>query len=782
MFKILKILIIFFSLTSLFVSLFFFSLLWKYSPELPSYSKILQYKPELSSRLYSSDGVLLKSYHREERIFVPIERIPKKLINAFLSAEDKNFYSHYGIDFIAIIRASISNILATFNNQKLIGASTITQQVVKNLLLSNEVSFDRKIKEVLLSIRVENILTKNQILELYLNDIYLGFRSYGIAAASLNYFNKSINELDLSEIAFLASLPKAPNNYNPKKNYSKAFERRNWVIDRMYDNGFISYDDLTFKDKSIKVIPRDDKSFVGADYFYEEIRKKLFSNYGTESLYSEGLVIKTSLNTNLQQLAEESLINGLIKYDKTQGWRGAVGNLNEYNMEFEDAIKKIKNPFPNKWFLTKIEKVDQAKLFLSGINLEKIEIDLKTQPNKWLVNKQFKKNDLLFIENYNSSYVVRQIPNVNGAIIVIEPFSGDILAMSGGFSFDLSQFNRSTQAKRQPGSAFKPFVYISALKKGYTPSTLILDAPYVIDQGPGLPKWKPANYSDEFYGLTTMRTGIEKSRNLMTIRLANKIGVDTILSSAKDFKIDKYLDKNMSMSLGSGLVTLIDLANAYAIIANGGKEIKPNIIKSIYTKNGKKILDNSNKFCNNCKLEMLDNNSKLPNIDNTAKEVIDSKIAYQITSMMEGVIQRGTARSLKNLNIPLAGKTGTTNDNKDAWFVGFSPDLVVGVFVGHDTPKNLGYKQTGSSVAVPIFKEFIKKSNTNKNNIPFRVPSGLSFVTIDNKTGLPSSDKESIMEAFIEGSEPYTKDDISILDSLGIINNSISGTGGLLIN
>ncbi len=398
MFKILKILIIFFTLSALMVSLLFFSLLWKYSPELPSYSKILQYKPELSSRLYSSDGVLLKSYHQEERIFIPIERIPKKLISAFLSSEDKNFYSHFGIDFVAIIRAAIANIMATFNNQKLIGASTITQQVVKNLLLSNEVSFDRKIKEILLSIRVENILSKNQILELYLNDIYLGFRSYGIAAASLNYFNKSINDLDLSEIAFLASLPKAPNNYNPQKNYAKAFQRRNWVIDRMYDNGFIEYDDLSFKDKPIKLISRDDRSFVGANYFYEEIRKKLFLNYGTETLYSEGLVIKTSLNTKLQQLAEESLVNGLIKYDIKQGWRGVVGNLNEYDVNFEDVIKKIKNPFPKKWFLTKIEKAESNKLFLSSINAENIEIDLKLQPNKWLINKKFKKNDLLFVE------------------------------------------------------------------------------------------------------------------------------------------------------------------------------------------------------------------------------------------------------------------------------------------------------------------------------------------------------------------------------------------------
>ena len=782
MFKILKILIVTFALSAFMLFIFFFSILWKYSPELPSYSKILEYKPDLSSRLYSSDGLLLKSYHRQERIYIPIERIPKNLINAFLSSEDKKFYSHFGIDIIAIFRATVSNIVSIFNNQKLIGASTITQQVVKNLLLSNEVSFNRKIKEIILAIRIENILKKNQILELYLNDIYLGQRSYGVAAASLNYFNKSINDLDIGEIAFLASLPKAPNNYNPQKHYKKAIERRNWVIDRMYENGFIKYSDLNYKNKPLQIYDRENNIFVGADYFYEEIRKNLFSNYGIQALYAEGLIVKTSLNTNLQSLAEQSLINGLIQYDKAQGWRGVVGNLNDQNLKFEEIIKNFKNPFPNKWFLAKIDKIHSYKLFLTNDKSLKIEVDLSLKSNKWLINQKFKKGDLLFIEKKDSFHIVRQIPKVNGAIIVIEPFSGDILAMSGGFSFILSEFNRSTQAKRQPGSAFKPFVYISALKHGYTPSTLILDAPYVIDQGPGLPKWKPANYSDEFYGLTTMRTGIEKSRNLMTIRLANKIGIDTILSSAKDFSIDKYLDKNMSMSLGSGLVTLIDLTNAYGIVANGGKKIKPNIIKSIYSRNGKKILDNSNKVCKNCILDKINNISEIPKIKNISEEVLDPKIAYQITSMMEGVIQRGTARSLKDLKIPLAGKTGTTNDNKDAWFIGFTPDLVVGVYVGHDTPKNLGFKQTGSSVALPIFKDFITNSNTNKNKIPFRVPSGLSFVKIDKKTGLPSNKEGSIMEAFIEGTEPYSKEDISILNSLGIINNSISGTGGLLNN
>ena len=374
------------------------------------------------------------------------------------------------------------------------------------------------------------------------------------------------------------------------------------------------------------------------------------------------------------------------------------------------------------------------------------------------------------------------MPLANGSIIALDPYSGDVLAMSGGFSFRLSQFNRSTQAKRQPGSAFKPIVYLSALKQGFTPSTLILDAPYVIDQGPGLPKWKPANYTDEFFGLTTMRTGIEKSRNLMTIRLANKIGINSILLTAKDLNIDKYLEKNMSMSLGTGLVTLIDLTNAYGIIANGGKKINPRFIKSIYSRNGKKIFDSSIKVCENCNVEDISSFNEIPKISQKLNQVIDQKLAFQITSMMEGVVQRGTAKNLRDLKIPLAGKTGTTNNNKDAWFIGFSPDLVVGVYVGHDNPKNLGYKQTGSSVAVPIFKDFMIQSKINKNKTPFRVPSGLSFVNINQKTGLPSNEDGSILEAFIEGTEPYSKDDINILDSLGIINNSISGTGGLLNN
>ena len=782
MLKILKSIILTGFIGTFLILAIFFTVLWKYSPELPSYSKILEYKPDLSSRLYASDGVLLKSFHREERIFVPIDRVPPNLINAFLSSEDKKFYSHIGVDFTAIFRAGIFNIISIFNKQKLIGASTITQQVVKNLLLTNEVSFDRKIKEILLSIRIENILTKSQILELYLNDIYLGYRSYGIAAASLNYFNKSINELELHEVAFLASLPKAPNNYNPKTNYNRAMERRNWVIDRMYDNGFIESLDLNIKNNPIEIFNRENNTYIGAEYYYEEIRKNLFSEYGKEELFSEGLIVKTSINTYLQSIAENSLVNGLINYDKRQGWRGPITNLFDKKITFEDIFSKTNNPFPNKWILSRVDQVIDSKLFFTTDKKSKIIVDLKNDKNKWLENEDFKNGDVLFVEKKDSFYIIRQLPLANGSIIALDPYSGDVLAMSGGFSFKLSQFNRSTQAKRQPGSAFKPIVYLSALKQGFTPSTLILDAPYVIDQGPGLPKWKPANYTDEFFGLTTMRTGIEKSRNLMTIRLANKIGINSILLTAKDLNIDKYLEKNMSMSLGTGLVTLIDLTNAYGIIANGGKKINPRFIKSIYSRNGKKIFDSSIKVCENCNVEDISSFNEIPKISQKLNQVIDQKLAFQITSMMEGVVQRGTAKNLRDLKIPLAGKTGTTNNNKDAWFIGFSPDLVVGVYVGHDNPKNLGYKQTGSSVAVPIFKDFMIQSKINKNKTPFRVPSGLSFVNINQKTGLPSNEDGSILEAFIEGTEPYSKDDINILDSLGIINNSISGTGGLLNN
>ena len=761
------------------ISIIFYTL-WRYSPELPSYENIMNYKPNLSSRIYSSDGLLLKSFYTEERIFIPGNRIPKNIKNAFLASEDKNFYDHYGIDIFAILRALFTNIVNINSNKRVVGASTITQQVVKNLLLTNELSYSRKIKEIILAVRVENILDKDEISELYLNDIYLGFGSYGIGSASLNYFNKSIYDLELHEIAFLAALPKAPNNYNPKRNYFKAVERRNWVIDRMYVNKFIESNDLNYKNKPLEVYKRVDIEFSDADYYYEEIRKELFKKYGKEKLYSEGLIIKTALDSEIQEKANLSLIEGLIDYQKKQGWNGLIENTTLENFFNKKQEYKNKNPFYPDWHEVIIDKVNKTTIEVYNLSKEKLIINLDNQYNDWLLNVNFIKGDVIYIEKKNKDYIINQEPKVNGAIIVLDPYNGDILALAGGYSFNKSEFNRATQAKRQPGSAFKPIVYLAALNEGYTPSTLILDAPYVVDQGPGLPKWKPSNYTDEFYGLTTMRTGIEKSRNLMTVRLANRIGMNKILSMANNLNISDGLDDKLSMSLGSGVITLKDLTNAYATIANGGKKVEPKLVTSIYSRDGKKIFDTRSKKCLDCKIKKFSPNVKIPNLNENKNIIIDPRLAYQITSMMEGVIKRGTAKKLQDLGVPIAGKTGTTNENKDAWFIGFTPDLVIGVYVGYDQPKSLGYKQTGSSVAVPIFKNFAEKIKINKNKKPFRVPSGISFVRIDPNNGMVSNKKSSIVEPFILGSEPFSGN-ITIIDGLENFNNdSITGTGGLL--
>ena len=777
----LKLAVISLTLICFSITILFFFVLWKYSPELPSYEKIINYKPNLSSRVYSSDGMLLKSFYLEERIFIPIDRIPNIVKTAFISAEDKNFYNHFGIDLLAISRAMITNILNYSSGKRVVGASTITQQVVKNLLLSNEVSYERKIKEILLAIRIENILSKDQILELYLNDIYLGFGSYGIGTASLNYFNKSIHDLDLSEVAYLASLPKAPNNYHPVNNYNQAIERRNWVIDRMFKNNFIDMKKLKFKNKPITIFNRTENFFTKADYYYEEIRKHLYKLYGANKLYSEGLIVKTSINSKIQNIADQSLVEGIMSYEKSQGWKGVIENVTLDKFFKNKNLYETINPFVSLWSPVYVKKINSDYTLIVEDHFKKnYVINLDTKINNWLKNENFKIGDVFFVEILNNNIAIHQIPKVNGAIVVINPHNGDVLALSGGYSFKLSEFNRATQARRQPGSAFKPFVYMTALQEGYTPSTLILDAPYVVSQGPGLPKWKPANYTDEFYGLTTMRTGIEKSRNLMTVRLADKLGMSKILDLLEKFGIEEGISSQLSMSLGSGLVSLIEITNAYAIIANGGIKIKPKIISSIYSKQGKLIYNSNTKKCINCNLKKINLNIKLPTIVKENDYAIDPKIAYQITSMMEGVVKRGTAKKLKEFNVPIAGKTGTTNKNKDAWFIGYTPNLVVGVYVGHDTPKSLGYKQTGSSVAVPIFKIFANKININSNNIPFRVPSGMTFVRIDPNNGMPSNKENSILEPYILGSEPYNKE-IDVLDNLGNMKKDlISGTGGLL--
>ena len=739
---------------TIFLSFFFVVLalfvLWKYSPELPSYEELKNYNPSLTTRVFTSDGLLLDKYFIEERLFVPIDRIPITLINAFLSAEDKKFYKHFGIDLTAIFRASFQNIYNKLSNKRLIGASTITQQVVKNLLLSNEVSLERKIKEMILAIRLEIILPKNKILELYLNDIYLGYGSYGVAAASLNYFNKSLQELELDEMSYLASLPKAPNNYNPKTKYSQALERRNWVLNRMFENNFINIDDLiSYRNKKLVVKDRYENKFEEAKYFREEIRKQLNNLFGSQKLYSQGFIIKTTIDTKLQKIADEVFINGLMQYDMRQGWRGPLQTSYDKLIFSSDFQQSYKNPFPKKWKLSQVIEID--KKFIKIVDKKSKEKNIYFENgNKWLSKVEFQTGDIFFTEENSEEVLIRQIPNANGGIIVMDPHTGKVLAITGGFSFNLSEFNRATQAKRQPGSAFKPFVYISALKEGFTPSTLILDAPYVVDQGPGLPKWKPSNYTEKFYGINTMRTGLVKSRNLMTIRLSDKVGMEKILSTAKDFKIDKFMDNNMSMSLGAGLVTLQNLTNAYAMIVNGGKEIHPIIIQNVYDKRGNVIINNEQKKCLNCIQfdEILD--FAIPKIESVEKNILNSTIAYQITSMLEGVIKRGTGKKLRDLELPLAGKTGTTNKNMDTWFVGFTSKIVVGVYVGFDEPKSLGKYETGAKAALPIFKDFIKKVTLKRDAHPFKIPNGITLVMVDSKSGMPAdiNTKKIIYESF----------------------------------
>ena len=756
------------------------SIFWKYSASIPDYSTLKDYDPSVTTRVFSSDGKLLDEFAIEERLFVPINQIPNDLINAFISAEDKNFFKHKGVDFFSIIKASITNLKNFNSNRRLVGASTITQQVAKNFFLTNEVSFERKIKEAILSFRIERYLTKEKILELYFNEIYLGYGSYGVASASLNYFNKSLKELSIAENAFLAALPKAPNNYHPIKKKKQAIKRRNWVIDEMYQNKFLTYELAElYKNQELIIVNRDEKEFYIARDFTEEVRKFLSKKYGFKTLYKRGLSVRSTIDTFYQNEAYKVLKWGLEEYDKRHGWRGALTNIGENLNEFQKF--EYNKPFPDNWIIALVIAVEETKLQLLLKNEERISLIINDN-NKWIKNNKsqiLKKGDIIFVEKIKNEYNVKQIPEVNGSLVALDPYTGKVLSLVGGYDFSLSEFNRATQAVRQPGSAFKPFVYLTALENGFSPSTVILDAPYVIDQGPGLPKWKPSNYTKEFYGLSTMRLGIEKSRNLMTIRLANKLGMKKIYKLSSRFGIGKNMNNNLSMALGAGETTLLELTNAYGMIVNSGKKITPSLIDTIQNKNGKIIFKHEKRNCSQCKTNDFIN-ANLPIIEDNSEQIVDPISAYQMVSMLEGVVKRGTGRKINSLNRPLAGKTGTTNESKDAWFVGFSPTLVVGIYVGFDRPKSLGNGETGSSVAVPIFKRYIEKVLNTKPKTPFIVANGVSFVRIDQKTCLPSN--SGILEVFKQGKEPFEQFILDDKSSIIKSKDSLSGTGGLILN
>ena len=751
MYQIIKNILILILSTGLLASISLLAILWAFSSNLPDYRFLKNYKPSVSSKVYSGDGELVNDFSSEKRIFVPYKAIPKVVINSFLSAEDKNFFFHPGVDAKGVLRAIINNISNVISSKRLEGASTITQQVAKNFLLTNEVSLNRKIKEAILAFRIERALSKKRILELYLNQIYLGEGTYGVASASLEYFDKPISELNYEEAALLAALPKAPSRYNPYKDIKLAKFRRDLVLKNLFENNYINKQSFN-KSISNKIILKKRKKFFLEDtrYYVEDIRKDVIDKLGYDSVYKQGLNINTPINLNLQKIATQSLRDGLVSYDKRRGWRGAV--LKEKNINnWTNELKNLRLEKSINWDLAIIKKIDK---FSVKIETEKKLKGIINYANISWTKKEFKElfniGDVVYVENINDNvFSLRQLPEANGGIIIMDPFTGRVLALSGGFSFKKSEFNRATQALRQPGSAFKPFIYALALENGYTPSTLILDAPLVLEQGFDLKMWKPENYGKKFYGPSTLRMGLEKSRNLMTVRIAQDLGLKKIVNFSKKLGIYDNPSKLLSISLGSAETTLLKLTSAYSSFVNGGKLVKPIMIDRIQDSEGNTIFNNEKRKCINCsELSFLSEN--YPKIEDNFLQIFSAETAYQMTSILEGVIQNGTGKNLKDLNLDLGGKTGTTNGNKDAWFVGFTSKLAIGVYVGLDNAKPLGKYETGAKTALPIFKSFIKNAVNEEETRPFKVADNILMMVIDPITGqkAETQSKTTIIEAY----------------------------------
>ena len=771
------------TLSSLLSTFFFFAVIglvliltsfWKISQELPDFRQLAKYEPAVTTRLYAGDGQLMMEYATEKRLFVPEEKIPTIVKEAFIAAEDKNFYHHSGIDFFGIARAVIGNLKNIGTGRRPAGASTITQQVAKNFLLSSELSYVRKLKEAILATRIEQAFTKQHILELYLNEIYLGNRSYGVAAAALNYFGKSLDELSLEEVAYLAALPKGPNNYNPSRHYDAAIARRNWVLDRMAEEGYVTVDDAeAAKLKPLVTIQRRGEFVDDAEYFSEEVRRQVKNKFGEDALYEGGLLIRTTLNPKLQKIASKAFREEIKNYDRRHGWRGPLANI-PLDADYKKSLAEVELPAGKDDSLSKAVvlsvSVDKAEIETADGDRGVIPLYVLSWARKNLKNQGIgnapqqvsdvlAKGDVVLVEKISpatvasknlpeNSYNLRQVPNVEGGLIALDPHTGKVLAMVGGYSFRKSQFNRATQAFRQTGSAFKPVVYLAALDNGYSPTDLILDAPFVLDQGPGKPKWKPVNYSKRFYGLMTLRQGIEKSRNLMTVRLAQDVGMKKVAEYAKKMGVNDNLPPLLSMALGAGETRLINMASAYGIMVNGGKKASPYFIERIQDRNGKTIYKHDERECEECVQDSW-KNQPIPELNDNREQIVDPLSAYQMVSILEGVAQRGTAARLRQLGKHLAGKTGTTNKNQDAWFVGFSPDLVVAVYVGFDEPRTLGRYETGAGSALPIFNNFMREALANQPDIPFRIPAGIKLVRVNYENGKPAqpTDKSVILEA-----------------------------------
>jgi len=759
-----------------------------YGQDLPNYDKLQDYNPPVVTRLYAGDGRLMAEFAEQKRIFIPIDNIPDLVTQAFISAEDQNFYSHNGVDFKAIAGAMIGNLKNMSTGRRPRGASTITQQVAKNFLLTNEVSYERKIKEAILAYRLEKALSKERLLELYLNEIYLGAGTYGVGAAALYYFDKPLNELTVDEVAYLGALPKAPNNYHPVRKQKAAVARRDWVIGRMEEDGYISESQAELaKIQPLKIAEKQGDRSVKAPYFAEEVRRELADVYGSDGLYQSGMSVRTSVDPAMQDIALKSLRDGVMAYDRRHGYRGAVASFKSLD-DWRARLNKIATPkgMLGHWKL--------GVVIESGKDTARIGFKDGAQGNvtlagaKWArkslndgyalgtvitrVSQVLSPGNVIMVspvDGEDTNYELQQVPKVQGALIALNPHTGRVLAMQGGWKYQYggSEFNRATQADRQPGSAFKPFVYLAALDNGFTPATLVLDAPFVIEDRPGN-FWKPSNYSGEYYGPTPIRVGVEKSKNLMTVRLADHVGMDKISDYAKKFGIDDDMPPLLANSLGAGETTLLNLTSAYAVLVNGGKKIEPTFIDRVQDRDGSTVFKHDERDCQNCGDRMRWRGQSMPLVPDTREQIADPVTAYQMVSMLEGVVQRGTGVRIRSLGRPLAGKTGTTNESKDAWFVGFSPNLVVGVFVGFDEPKSLGKKETGSSVAVPIFKDFMGEALKDEPITPFRIPPGVRQVQINAKTGARAglSDDKVIWESFVMGTEPTGQ--MYILNASGI--------------
>ena len=780
-----------FRFISFFVSLVFLAVVmaaamvlwvfWTYGRDLPDYQQLANYEPPVVTRIHAGDGALLAEYANEKRLFVPVRAMPPRLVEAFVSAEDKGFYQHFGVDLRALARAAVTNLLNYGTGRRPIGASTITQQVTKNFLLTNELSIERKIKEAILSLRMERAFSKNQILELYLNEIYLGMGSYGVAAAALNYFDKPLDQLALAEIAYLAALPKAPNNYHPVRNNRAAVARRNWVLDEMRQNGYIS-DAEAEAAKSEPLVLQRQSGFdaANAPYFTEEVRRQLLDQFGQTALYDGGLSVRTTLDPHLQQLADDALERGLEALDRRQGWRGPLGRMPD-NADVDATLASYTQKLRPNHYAALVTKVTRrsANIYVQGRNAKipfqlafwayppRDEDGVRPPPLQDLRNA-LAVNDIVIVQPpgftpdlirngfvpKSDDFALGQRPAVEGAIVAMDPHTGRLLAMTGGYNYAESEFNRATQAMRQPGSAFKPFVYLAALDAGFSPTTRILDAPLVVDQGPGKPKWKPANYTKRFYGPSIMRLGIEKSRNLMTARLAMNLGMEKVQEYARRFGLNDNLPPLLSMSLGAGETTLLRLTAAYGMLVNGGHKITPSLIDRIQDRHGKTIYRHDKRQCPKC--DRVNDMRKVPLLSDDRPQITSPASAFQMVSMLEGVVKRGTGRFISDLGLAVAGKTGTTNDNTNGWFIGFTPDLVVGVFVGYDLPRPLGKSETGSTVAVPIFGDFMTRSQIDKPVIPFRRPNDILLIPVHAETGervLPS-DKNAIIEVFKPDQRP----------------------------